>query len=776
MNKQNQIKRTLAQPAAVEVIRATLDSQEIPNRTQLAVRLCEHFDLRDPRGRPQQAGCLRALRELEKEGRFELPKRQGVLRSVWNPRRLSDAVEAPKGVPEQAEEVRGLTLVAVETEEHMRVWNELMARDHPRGAGPLVGRQLRYLIDSEHGWLGGLGFASAALKLKDRDTWIGWDESTRGDHLHRVVGMSRFLIRSEVRCRNLASKVLGMVQRRFADDFEAKYGIRPWLLESFVETESHTGACYRAANWLPVGRTAGRGRQDRYTKREETVKAVYVYPLDADFRAEMGVAEPAGPASLDPAEGMDGPQWADHEFGGARLGDTRWSRRLVDSARAQAEKPGCAFTAAAGGDRATVKGYYRMIDQADDSAVTPEAMLAPHRERTVRRMMGQSTVLCIQDGTDLNYSGLTQCKGLGTIGTNQTTSKTRGLHLHSTFAVATDGTPLGLLKAQIEAPQPRPPEDKRKPSEIPIEEKTSYRWIKGVRDCMGLAERLPQTRQVCVMDREADFYELFDEQRTNSCVDLLVRAQYDRNTTESVKLFESLRNSPVHSRLRIKVKRQSARPKRSKQKAKPARAARTAQVTLHYRRVEFSAPRRCKGKAPVSLWAVYVVEVDPPEGVDPVEWCLLTTCDIASAEDAETCLRWYCLRWRIEDWHRVLKSGCAVEKLAYETAERLKRGIAIRAVIAWRIMLMTLLGRECPDLPAEVLFSDLEIEVLTAYAEKKRFPVPTRLGDAVRLTARIGGYLDRPSDPPPGHQIMWRGLAELHLMCEGYSLRKELSG
>ena len=206
------------------------------------------------------------------------------------------------------------------------------------------------------------------------------------------------------------------------------------------------------------------------------------------------------------------------------------------------------------------------------------------------------------------------------------------------------------------------------------------------------------------MDREADFYELFDEQRTRPRVDLLVRARYDRTTTENAKLFESLRGSPVHGRLQIEIERQSARPKRTKQQAKPAR---TARVALHYRRVEFPAPRRYKEKAPVSLWAVYVVEVDPPEGVDPVEWCLLTTCDITSAEDAETCLRWYCLRWRIEDWHRVLKSGCAVEKLTYKTAERLKRGIAMRAVIAWRIMLMTLLGRECPDLPAQYSCPDV---------------------------------------------------------------------
>ena len=121
----------------------------------------------------------------------------------------------------------------------------------------------------------------------------------------------------------------------------------------------------------------------------------------------------------------------------------------------------------------------------------------------------------------------------------------------------------------------------------------------------------------------------------------------------------------------------------------------------------------------LKLWVVQVLEASPPTDAEPVEWFLLTTRSITTPAQAQECLSWYCLRWRIEDWHRVLKSGCRIEALQHKTAERLKRAIAINLVIAWRIMLMTLLGRECPDLPAEVLFSDPEIEVLQAYAKKK---------------------------------------------------------
>jgi hypothetical protein len=319
----------------------------------------------------------------------------------------------------------------------------------------------------------------------------------------------------------------------------------------------------------------------------------------------------------------------------------------------------------------------------------------------------------------LDFSSLAQCRGLGTIGSNQTGAKTRGLHLHSTLAVTTEGIPLGVLRAQCWAPSPKSAEDTRPTSKIPIEEKETYCWVKGLRDCWEVAELAPQTQLISVLDREADFYELFDEQRQNPKVELLVRAQYNRNTTEGNKLLEALGASKPCGQLSIQVPRQSARPKRSKQKAKPARPARTAQVALRYRRVEFRPPAAHKNRGPLSLWAVYVREIDPPEGVDPISWCLLTTVTVDSAEQAETLLSWYCLRWRIEDWHRVLKTGCGIDDLRHETAERLKRAMAIRLVIGWRIMLMTLLGRECPGLPPETLFSDFEIEVLNAHAVKK---------------------------------------------------------
>ena len=263
------------------------------------------------------------------------------------------------------------------------------------------------------------------------------------------------------------------------------------------------------------------------------------------------------------------------------------------------------------------------------------------------------------------------------------------------------------------------------------------------------------------MDREADFYELFDEQRHHRGVELLVRAKHDRATSEVLNLFDSVRDSPVQSLLRIHVPRQSARAKKSKQKARIGHQQREAQVELRYREVEFRPPSNHPGKQALKLWVVHVLEPSPPDDAAPIEWFLLTTCANTRAAQAQECLRWYCLRWRIEDWHRVLKSGCRIEALQHKTAERLKRAIAINLVIAWRIMLMTLLGRECPQLPAEVLFSDLEIEVLQAYAKKthRQAHPARRCRTPCSPTWRLPRLSQRLAPRPPDHVARLFGAA-----------------
>ncbi len=184
MNLQNQIKRTLSKPETLDYVSRLLEERDFFSRSELAGLLCDQLGFHDPGGRPQRGGCLKALRELEAKGWFRLPPPR-IQKGASSPRRLAGPVEEPSGVPEQVGEVQGLELIWVGEEEPMRIWNELMIGEHPRGAGPLVGRQVRYLVGSEHGWLGALGFAAPALQLADRDRWIGpqrcsWRTGTAG--------------------------------------------------------------------------------------------------------------------------------------------------------------------------------------------------------------------------------------------------------------------------------------------------------------------------------------------------------------------------------------------------------------------------------------------------------------------------------------------------------------------------------------------------------------------------------------------------------------------
>ena len=703
MEIQNQVGRSLR--GNLTRLRAVLDGsvlQGIHGLGQVADRVCKAFDFRDGRGRWQRASCCAALADLEAAGHVSLPRGRPSRGGVWRPRVLPHPVAPAAEVPGTVGEVRDLALVRVETDEQRRVWNTLMAHEHPRGAGPFVGPQLRYLVGSGHGWLGGVGFAACARRLRARDAWIGWDDTRRRAHLHRVLGLCRLLIRPGISCRNLASHVLGRVARAVGDDCERLYGYRPWLLETFVDETEHTGASVRAANWVRVGETSGRGRQDRTHAATETRKAVYMYALEPAWRDTLQAPAP-GVLPLAVGDGLDAASWAGHEFGGARLGDARLSARLVLSAEQMAESPMRAITGAANGVRALVKGHYRLIDQPAESAVTVENILAPHRERTLRRMRTHDTVLCIQDGTRLNFTRRSQTRGLGTIGSNQTGAAARGLDLHTTLAVNPDGVALGVLRAAFDAPEPPKPEEKGKPK--PQEERKSFRWVEGLRDCAAAAEQLGETRVVCTMDREADFLDLFIERRTHAPqVELLVRAKVDRvlgrektadGHTVSRRLFDEVRDGPARGAATVEVRRLSARVKASKQARQDGRAARVAEVTLRYQPVALS----CPGAEPVELFVVHAREEQPPPAVKPLEWFVLTTLRVTSADDATRILGWYALRWRIEEYFRVLKSGCKVEELQHHEAERLERAMAIKMVVGWRIQLMVQLGRETPELP-----------------------------------------------------------------------------
>lgn len=767
MNTKTSIKTTLLRPENEEFITDWLVRNKGKSRTDLAREACRRLDLRDWRGKDRISTTMKALRELEAEGHWELPQAKSSGPKEWRPRRLSCGVEYPKGVPEQVGDIEGLELMEVEpgNEEHVRIWNELMIREHPLHDCRLVGRQLRYLIASAHGWLGGIGFGSSALYLESRDKWIGWEGSQRVEHHERVINMTRFLLRDSVECKNAASHVLGLCAGRIRKDFERRYGLEPWLMETFVDREQYAGTCFKAANWICVGQTKGRGRNGD-KKARKSIKDVYLYPLASNFRARMGVKKPDAVAPLALESGLESQEWAEQEFGGCELGDQRLRAQLVKIARNKGGQPSGSYARACGGERYQLKNYYRLMENKREE-MSSVAMLRGHRQQTIRRMANEKTALIIQDTMEMNFSARLHCEDLGLIGKNQTGAESLGLKMHSRLALNTRGMPLGVLSAQVYAGK-----KKSKAEDRPIEEKESYRWIQTCEDAGGIARQIPNVHLVCIGDRESDIFELFDRhRRQGGNVDLLVRAKHDRCLEdEEKKLFEYMRQGKADGHVSITVPRQREKKGKPSKHGRSGLPARIAEVEVRFREVTICAPQtpQLKDKKSIRLFAVYLYEKNAPRGATRIKWLLLTTMEVRSVKKAMKCVRWYCLRWRIEEWHRVLKSGCGVLYHQNRKAETLARAITIDAVVGWRIMALTLLGRKLPELPCELLFNSWECEALELLAQKKNLS----LGEAIVLIAKLGGYLNRKCDGHPGFQSLWRGYARFHDMVYGIMLRE----
>lgn len=273
----------------VDIIRGVIGSSAASLRSEIARRVCTTLDWRDARGELKAMSCRVALLRLHREGLIELPAPRN---GNGNGKPLSkQRVELPAPTPLSCpvNELEGLSLQLVDTKADSALWNTLIDQHHYLGYTPLPGAQLRYLIRWQGGLLGAIGWGAAAWKVASRDQWLGWNAQEREAGLSRVVNNARFLILPWIQCRNLASKVLALSERRVADDFDARYAVRPVLLETFVEKQRFRGTCYRAANWQHLGQTQGRGKCDRDHQAKLPIKDLYVRPLIRDFRHHLGV-------------------------------------------------------------------------------------------------------------------------------------------------------------------------------------------------------------------------------------------------------------------------------------------------------------------------------------------------------------------------------------------------------------------------------------------------------------------------------------------------------
>jgi hypothetical protein len=398
-----------------------------------------------------------------------------------------------------------------------------------------------------------------------------------------------------------------------------------------------------------------------------------------------------------------------------------------------------------------------------NSRVGSTAIVASGLPETLQQLAVCDRILSIQDTTDLNYSSLDDTTGLGyTDGPGG-----RGLKLHSTLAVRPDGLPVGLLTQQFWARDPQHKGKVNKRRRRAAKDKESYRW----QDHAQLARQVlpPDATVVHIADREGDIYDWLAAERPANAQLLIRVAQAHRvvvHGTDGARghLAAVIRAAPVLGRYELAVPRAGDKP------------ARDAVLTVRLAAMQAQPPRHAKQRSQlpaIPVWVVEALEESPPPGSKAICWRLVTTERVETWEQALRALREYVLRWLIERFHFILKSGCRVEQLQLTSAERLVNAVAVYSQVAVRVQRLTYLARVDPQAPAEREFSKEEIAALESYQQKTApkgdSPVHT-VGAAVRLVARMGGHLGRRGDGPPGVKVLWRGLRRLHDILLGCQL------
>lgn len=454
--------------------------------------------------------------------------------------------------------------------------------------------------------------------------------------------------------------------------------------------------------------------------------------------------------------------WAYDEVETADLGDSRLNHRLAIILEQLGAHPQLSIPAACGGWAETLAAYRFFDNEKTDF----DAILAPHRDATIERMKASPVVLLAQDTTEDDEH---ICLGPKRLGTLKNTEKIER-RLHPTVAFTPSRICLGVVKAAYwKRDKPSPRRERRYKG---VDEKESGHWIDSYQDSCALQAQMPDTLLVNLADREGDIYEWFaeyDDYAADVRADWVVRATQNRrlqaNESGTKLLWDELERSSALGRLKIEVK------------PRIGRSGRMADVTVRAASVKLKPPARVGYRLPeVTIHAVLALEENPPIGVEALEWLLLTSLPVYGFEQAATVIEWYGVRWCVEVYFHVLKSGCQIKELHLETEERLLPCLALYMIIAWRVLFTLMLGRACPDMACDILFDEQEWRA--AYIVVKRRSPPSKpptLGEMVAWVASLGGYLGRKHDGPPGPKVMWIGLQRLYDFAIALEAQEALS-
>ena len=450
-----------------------------------------------------------------------------------------------------------------------------------------------------------------------------------------------------------------------------------------------------------------------------------------------------------------GASFGEEHFGAAQLGDQRRTKRLTQLADRMVRHPGGTLPEKID-DPASLKALYRLMDKEE---VTHASVLAPSRERTLRLMREtECTVLLVHDGTELDYSGLTSLKGLGEIGSGTH----RGYLAHNVLAVVAETRDVLGLAYQKLAKRPKARNKETRQETRARADRLSRCWKDASATIPAAAAG---RRQIEVADRGADILEFLDFVQSQE-KSYLVRSQYNRRISlengEETRLHDYARRLPAAGYKSVEVP------------ATKQRAARTARVSIAWSKLTLLVPRQPRGEirgVPLSCWVICVREVDPPTGVQPLEWILLTNVAVERLGDACQRIEWYECRWIIEEYHKALKTGCSVERLQFTTEERLKPAIGFLSVIALFLLNLRNASRraDAQQRLATELLPELSVVMLSLWRYKQPRPDLT-VHEFYYALARLGGHQNRKHDHRPGWLVLWRGWTKLQPMIEAATI------
>lgn len=443
--------------------------------------------------------------------------------------------------------------------------------------------------------------------------------------------------------------------------------------------------------------------------------------------------------------------WAESELEAIDLGDHRLNCRSITIAESLGLSPGKSIPQAFQ-SRAEIKATYNFFS---NDLVSNEKILAPHKKKTIERIQEYPVVLTPSDTSKIDYTDKKAMRGKERLANNRS-----GLWLHSTIAVTPDRLNLGVLEANFWS---RSPElvDKQSGNrdKIPIEAKESFRWLQSYRTVCEISRQTPDSQLIHLTDREGDIVEIYaeyeEQKKLGKHADFICRSQHDRKVEASDegrgpdKLRRKLHKAPTLGTINFTVPATEQRP------------ARLVKQELKALRVKLISNRNYKPK--VMINAVMAIECNPPEDTTPLVWIFITSLPIKTFEDISKVIEYYLCRWEIETHFKVLKSGCKIEERQLRSVDRIKPLIALFLVLSWRVMFTMMLGRVSADLSCSDLFEASEWKSVYKVVYKgQRLPnKPPRLGEFMRMIAKLGGYIGSKSGPPPGVKVIWKGLSRM---------------